>query len=220
MKPKNVPYAWFPDLGGSSTTKKVFTPSGDLDCVVRAERVIDATSTCVSTDTIHVFVREAPTLSIDSINQKENLVAYNVTGGTEPYKIFLDKTEVGSDPSGELRESPIGTHKLVATDVNECSDAAYFDITPIPVIPAEYFTPNNDGLNDTWTIENIDVYPRCNVKIYDRTGRMLANINSYDNELGWDGTYLGSPLPATDYWYVINLPEADRQLMGHFTLIR
>ena len=49
---------------------------------------------------------------------------------------------------------------------------------------------------------------------------MLANINSYDNEQGWDGTYLGYPLPATDYWYVINLPEADRQLMGHFTLIR
>jgi gliding motility-associated-like protein len=220
LKPKNVPYTWYPDLGGSSTTKKVFTPTGDLDCVVRAERVIDATSTCVSTDTIHVFVREAPTLSVDSINQKENVVTYTVAGGTEPYKIFLDKTEVGSDPYGELHDSPIGTHKLVAMDDNECSDAAYFEITPVPVIPAEYFTPNNDGLNDTWTIENIDVYPRCNVKIYDRTGRMLANINSYDNEQGWDGTYLGYPLPATDYWYVINLPEADRQLMGHFTLIR
>lgn len=220
LKPKNVPYTWHPELGGSSTTKKVFTPTGDLDCVVRAERVIDATSTCVSTDTIHVYVREAPTLSIDSINQKENMVAYTVTGGTEPYKIYLDKTEMGSDPTGELHDSPIGTHKLVAMDENECSDAAYFDITPVPVTPAEYFTPNNDGLNDTWTIENIDVYPRCNVKIYDRMGRMLANINSYDNEQGWDGTYLGHPLPATDYWYVINLPESDRQLMGHFTLIR
>ncbi len=220
LKPKNVPYTWQPDFGGSSTTKKVFTPTGDLDCVVRAERVIDATSTCVSTDTIHVYVREAPTLTIDSVDQKENLVAYTVTGGTEPYKILLDKNEIGTSPSGELRESPIGTHKLVAMDNNDCLDAAYFDITPIPVTPAEYFTPNNDGLNDRWTIENIDVYPRCNVKIYDRSGRMLANINSYDNETGWDGTYLGKPLPSTDYWYVINLPESDRQIMGHFTLIR
>ncbi len=220
LKPKNVPYTWYPELGGSSTTKKVFTPTGDLDCVVRAERVIDATSTCVSTDTIHVYVREAPTLSIDSIDQKENKVAYTVTGGTEPYKIFLDKTEIGSEPTGELHDSPIGTHKVVAMDENECSDESYFEITPVPVTPAEYFTPNNDGLNDRWTIENIDVYPRCNVKIYDRMGRMLANINSYDNEQGWDGTYLGYPLPATDYWYVINLPESDRQLMGHFTLIR
>lgn len=220
LKPKNVPYTWYPDLGGSSTTKKVFTPTGDLDCVVKAERVIDATSTCVSTDTIHVFVREAPTLSVDSVNQKENVVAYSVTGGTEPYKILLDKTVVGSDPTGELHDSPIGTHKLVAMDENECSDAAYFEITPIPVTPAEYFTPNSDGLNDRWTIENIDVYPKCNVKIYDRSGRLVADIDSYDNETGWDGTYLGHPLPSTDYWYLINLPESDIQLMGHFTLLR
>jgi len=220
LKPKNVPYTWYPDLGGASTTKKVFTPSGDLDCVVKAERVIDATSTCVSTDTIHVYVREAPTLSIDSINQKENLVAYNVTGGTEPYRIFLDKTQVGTEPTGELHESPIGTHKLVAMDVNDCTDDSYFEISPIPVIPSEYFTPNSDGTNDRWIIENIDVYPRCNVKIYDRMGRVVADIDSYDNENGWDGTYMGHPLPSTDYWYVINLPESDRQLMGHFTLLR
>ena len=220
LKPKNVPYTWYPELGGSSTTKKVFTPTGDLDCVVKAERVIDATSTCVTTDTIHVYVRESPVMSIDSVNQKENRVTYTVTGGTEPYSIYLDKNQVGSDASGVLNDSPIGSHKLVAIDANECSDGAYFDITPIPVIPSEYFTPNNDGLNDTWMIENIDVYPRCNVKIYDRTGRIVFNVDGYDNATGWDGTYLGNPLPSTDYWYVINLPESDLQLMGHFTLIR
>lgn len=220
LQPKNVPFTWQPDFGGASSTKKVFTPSGDLDCVVRAERVIDENSTCVSTDTIHVYVRESPTLSIDSVNQKENVVAYNVVGGTEPYSILLDKSVVGSEPSGELHDSPIGTHKLVATDANECEDAAYFDITPIPVIPSEYFSPNNDGLNDTWFIENIDVYPRCTVKIYDRMGRVVYDCDSYDNENGWDGAYQGNPLPSSDYWYVINLPESDTQIMGHFTLIR
>ena len=105
-------------------------------------------------------------------------------------------------------------------DVNDCTDDSYFEISPIPVIPSEYFTPNSDGTNDRWIIENIDVYPRCNVKIYDRMGRVVADIDSYDNENGWDGTYMGHPLPSTDYWYVINLPESDRQLMGHFTLLR
>lgn len=220
LEPKDVPYTWYPDLGGASSTKKVFTPSGDLDCFVKAERVIDEQHTCQSTDTIHVFVRESPTLNIDSIDQKENLVVYNVMGGTEPYSIALDKKDVGTEPSGELRESPIGTHKLVATDANQCTDEAYFDIEPIPVIPSEYFTPNKDGLNDTWFIENIDVYPRCNVKVYDRLGRVVYDKNSYDNEDGWDGTYNGKPLPSTDYWYVINLPESDIQIMGHFTLLR
>lgn len=218
--PNNVPFTWYPDLGGSSSQKKNFTPTGDMDCVVKAERVIDANSTCQTTDTIHVYVREAPIISIDSVNQKENIVGYSVTGGTEPYTLYLDKKEVGSDPSGELHDSPIGSHKLVVSDKNECEDAGYFDITPIPVIPSTYFTPNNDGVNDTWMIENVDVYPKCTVKIYDRFGRIVYEQDAYDNADGWDGTYGGNPLPASDYWYVINLPESDRQLMGHFTLIR
>lgn len=218
--PNNVPYTWYPDLGGANSSKKNFTPTGDMDCVVKAERVIDATSTCVTTDTIHVYVREAPVLSIDSVNQKENVVGYSVTGGEGPYQIILDKKEIGSDESGEIHDSPIGSHKLVVMDKNECEDAGYFEISPIPVIPATYFTPNNDGVNDTWLIENVDVYPRCNVKIYDRFGRIVYDHNAYDNEAGFDGTYAGNPLPASDYWYVINLPESDRQLMGHFTLIR
>lgn len=220
LKPSNVPYQWFPDLGGSNSSKKNFTPSGDMDCVVKAERVIDATSTCVTTDTIHVYVKESPVLEIEEVDQKANLVTYSVTGGSEPYKISLDKSVIGSDPAGEIKESPIGAHKLVVTDVNECSDAGFYEISPIPVTPMNYFTPNNDGENDTWYIENADVYPKCKVTVYDRLGRVIYQSQGYDNANGWDGTYNGQPLPSTDYWYVINLPESDMQLMGHFTLIR
>ncbi len=220
LKPSNVPYQWFPNLGGSNSSKKNFTPTGDMDCVVKAERVIDATSTCVTTDTIHVYVKESPVLEIESVDQRENLVIYSVTGGSEPYKFSLDKKDLGSDNSGEIRESPIGAHKLVVTDVNECSDAGFYEISPIPVTPMEYFTPNNDGENDTWYIENADVYPNCKVTVYDRLGRVVYQSQGYDNAAGWDGTYNGNPLPSTDYWYVINLPESDTQLLGHFTLIR
>lgn len=220
LKPSNVPYQWFPDLGGTNSSKKNFTPSGDMDCVVKAERVIDATSTCVTTDTIHVYVKESPVLEIESVDQKENLVTYSVTGGTEPYKLLLDKSVIGSDASGEIRESPIGTHKLVVSDINECSDAGYYEIAPVPVTPSEFISPNDDGDNDTWYIENVDVYPNCTVTIYDRLGRVIYKSQGYDNASGWDGTYNGHPLPSTDYWYVINLPESDTQLMGHFTLLR
>ncbi len=220
LKPGNVPFQWFPDLGGLNSSKKNFTPSGDMDCVVKAERVIDENSTCVTTDTIHVFVKESPVLEIEEVNQKENVVTYSVTGGSEPYKISLDKEVIGSDVSGEIHDSPIGSHKLVVTDVNDCSDGGYFEISPVPVTPMEYFTPNNDGENDVWTIENIDVYAKCQVTVYDRFGRIVYRSQGYDNAAGWDGTCNGQALPSTDYWYVINLPESDRQLMGHVTLLR
>lgn len=220
LKPSNVPYQWYPELGGSNSSKKNFSPSEDMDCVVKAERVIDATSTCVTTDTIHVYVKESPTLVIESVDQKENVVTYSVTGGSEPYKISVDKTVVGSDPSGEILESPIGSHKLTVTDDNECADAGYFEISPVPVTPSDYFSPNDDGENDRWYIENIDVYPNATVTILDREGRVLFKVQGYDNNEGWDGTYNGKKCISTDYWYLINLPESDTQLMGHFTLLR
>ena len=75
-------------------------------------------------------------------------------------------------------------------------------------------------MNDVWEIDNIDVYPTAKVSIYDREGRVVAEYVGYDNANGWDGTYNGNPLPSTDYWYVINLPAADTQYVGHFTLLR
>lgn len=218
LEPKDVPYEWIPSYAGSAT-KKNFPATEDVDVKVIATRLID-TVRCQTEDIIHVKVKDSPTLEIESVDQKENLVTYSVTGGTEPYKMYLDKKLVEPAVFGEIRESSIGTHKLVVSDDNECTDEGSYDISPIPVIPMEFFSPNDDGSYDTWYIENSDVYPNCTVTVYDRFGTVVYKSRGYDNNDGWDGTYNGKPLPSTDYWYVINLPESDTQLMGHFTLIR
>jgi gliding motility-associated-like protein len=83
----------------------------------------------------------------------------------------------------------------------------------------KYFSPNNDGINDTWqvlglktTFNNLsDVY------IYDRYGRFLVQLSGADEV--WDGTYQGEPLPADDYWFRLEL-EDGRVYTSHFSLIR
>jgi gliding motility-associated-like protein len=83
----------------------------------------------------------------------------------------------------------------------------------------KYFTPNNDGVNDFWNVKGIN--DRFNAKttiyIFDRYGKLLKQINPAGP--GWDGTFIGAPLPSDDYWYTIKL-EDGRQTKGHFSLKR
>lgn len=87
--------------------------------------------------------------------------------------------------------------------------------------PAEFFTPNGDGENDTWQINNIGCVEDVEVKIFDRAGKLLRHFPRYSNESGWDGTdEAGNKLPSTDYWFTINSTSKDILISGHVTLIR
>ncbi len=90
------------------------------------------------------------------------------------------------------------------------------------LIPDEVFTPNSDGVRDRWFIKNVELYSDLDVTIYDRTGKVVRVFKTYDNlENSWDGKDdKGRNLPSTDYWYVINVPESDKQYVGHVTLLR
>jgi gliding motility-associated-like protein len=83
----------------------------------------------------------------------------------------------------------------------------------------KYFSPNNDGINDTWKILGLKTTfnSLSNVYIYDRYGRFLAQISGPDET--WDGSYQGQPLPADDYWFKLEL-EDGRVYTGHFSLMR
>ena len=83
----------------------------------------------------------------------------------------------------------------------------------------KYFTPNGDGINETWKILGINsaFNAKSKVYIFDRYGKLLKQLDPLSD--GWDGTYLGKPMPATDYWFRTYL-EDGREFKGHFSLIR
>ena len=81
-----------------------------------------------------------------------------------------------------------------------------------------YFTPNNDGVHDFWQIKFSETEPDLVIKIFDRYGKWLTNINPRGR--GWDGTFKGKLLPASDYWFVVTRPSTNKEYTGHFTLKR
>ncbi|WP_340198590.1 T9SS type B sorting domain-containing protein [Ascidiimonas sp. W6] len=80
----------------------------------------------------------------------------------------------------------------------------------------KYFTPNNDGINDTFNLKDIEFYGSSQVFIFDRYGKLLKSANNVPFK--WDGTFNNKKLPSTDYWYRILIEG--QVYTGHITLKR
>jgi gliding motility-associated-like protein len=82
------------------------------------------------------------------------------------------------------------------------------------------FTPNGDGLNDTWRIFNIEGYADCTVEIYNRWGNRVFYSKGYPTP--WNGTQNSQPLPADTYLYVIRTQtkQGNAAQSGSVTIIR
>jgi gliding motility-associated-like protein len=80
------------------------------------------------------------------------------------------------------------------------------------------FTPNGDGTNDLWILPNINLYPDCTVKIFNRGGQQVFNSVGYS--IAWDGTFNGKTLPPDTYYYIIDLKHGQGVRSGSVSIIR
>ena len=157
-------------------------------------------------------------IAADSIDVHTREIITDDTKGTPPFSYWIvNQSDTSSSPIFyDLSFSP---HTAYVKDDNGCKNHfIFYNNAPQLSIP-EFFTPNGDGVNDTWVIGNLSEYfPNARIQIYDRYGKMISEISGEENS--WKGEYNGNLLPSTDYWYVINIGEIDRQFTGHFLLIR
>lgn len=77
-------------------------------------------------------------------------------------------------------------------------------------------SPNGDGVNDKWVIDNIDFYPNNEVRVFNRAGRLIYSKKGYDNS--WEGTLNGAPLAEGTYYYIIDF-GTDRPRLSSFITI-
>ncbi|MCJ8165348.1 gliding motility-associated C-terminal domain-containing protein [Pontibacter sp. E15-1] len=78
------------------------------------------------------------------------------------------------------------------------------------------FSPNGDGVNDTWEIANINYLPEAKVLVYNRWGNVIFERTNYRSD--WNGTYRGAPLPVSTYFYVITVPGG-RKFTGYVNIV-
>ncbi|WP_294962254.1 T9SS type B sorting domain-containing protein [uncultured Flavobacterium sp.] len=80
----------------------------------------------------------------------------------------------------------------------------------------KFFTPNDDGYNDTWIINSEYLATGSIIRIYDRFGRLITALTTNNS---WDGTYKGLDMPSSDYWFVATAANGN-EFKGHFSLKR
>ena len=163
-------------------------------------------------------VNEAPEiLQIADNAASEGLVSLVIGNGTPPYSVFLNGQSYGTNTNpGGLQ--PNTHYNVEISDANGCMAYGEFQTPGMPIDIPLFFSPNGDGINDAWKVDNLETYHGAAIEIYDRFGRKLCTLNADDD--GWDGTYNGHDMPMDDYWYIISIPEENRRISGHFTLKR
>jgi gliding motility-associated-like protein len=91
-------------------------------------------------------------------------------------------------------------------------------VIPLLIVPTNVFSPNDDGVNDTWRIKNIESFPDCEVYLYSRWGQRIFYSKGYTEE--WNGEYLGAAVPASTYYYIINLNNGLKPFKSFVTVVR
>lgn len=73
------------------------------------------------------------------------------------------------------------------------------------MIFADYFSPNNDGFNDTYVILNVENWPGNSLKVFNRWGEVVfieaPYTNDWDGTANQDGTFQGKKLPDGVYFF-------------------
>lgn len=156
--------------------------------------------------------------SISCIDQSDGAAIANVTGGYEGYVYdWYDGSNFNYHENLNNR-----WYTLSVTDVLNCNgvDSVYIESSSISCVqPVNTFTPNGDNYNDTWIIDNLELYPDLEMKIYNKWG-VLINDQS-KNYIPWEGNHKNNPLPSDSYYYIINLNKPNREILnGVITIIR
>lgn len=110
-------------------------------------------------------------------------------------------------------------YKLTVTGTGGCatSDELFIKVLKSPVVP-NAFSPNGDGINDTWNIQYLDSYPGCTIEIFDRYGTTIYSSRGYTTP--WDGKVKGSALPVGVYYYIINPKNGKKPFTGMVAILR
>ncbi len=139
------------------------------------------------------------------------------TNGTGDYEYSLDNGPWQEDSI--FTDVSIGIHEVQARDKNGCGMIS--NVILVFEYPL-FLTPNGDGNNDTWHVSGLDTQLNPYVYIRDRYGTLLKVLKPDD--LGWEGTYNGSDMPSSDYWFnlIYDYPPSGnkKQFQGHFSLKR
>ena len=182
--------------------------------------VVTNSNGCSKSRTVTVEPSNLATFeSIDIIDATENNTVNVIVSGEGTYEYrLLDENNVVYLPYQESNIFENVAPGIYTVSVRDIKNNCGIVNDKISVIGfPKFFTPNNDGINDTWQVYGVTnmFQPNTKILIYNRYGKLLKEVNPLG--IGWDGLYDGVKLPSDDYWFSIKLQDG-RIFKNHFSL--
>ncbi|AWH86754.1 hypothetical protein HYN59_17285 [Flavobacterium album] len=178
---------------------------------------LENVSGCFGYDVVSFTINIIPlpdivyTLDIVDFRESDNSITV-VMPDAEDYEFSLDGSDFSDNFVFEGLEA--GPHVVFIRAKTGCK--TIHENVVILNYP-KYFSPNGDGLHDTWRIPYLSLQPNASVTIFDRYGKVIDGFMGENP--GWDGNLNGKALPSTDYWFVLELANG-RKIHGHFAMLR
>jgi gliding motility-associated-like protein len=163
-----------------------------------------------------VAIVQPPTLVVEQNTDGSLKVQGTATAGNSVLITFPDNSTVTAIANSQGVFGPVSSVlpqvlksfvTAVATNTSGVSSSAVivnYEFQP-KVYISEAFTPNGDGINDTWVIYQLENFPNTTVRVYNRLGLEVFSAKDYKND--WDGHFNDSisVLPTSgSYYYQID----------------
>ncbi|MFC2124789.1 FG-GAP-like repeat-containing protein [Bacteroidota bacterium] len=172
------------------------------------------TKGCANKDSIDVSFQPSPEIIITF--DPDTILKPGVSVQLEASGALFYNWSPGVTLSDSTIANPIAspndttTYVVIGTDASDCQGRAEITIYPdggggIQVDPRNLFSPNSDGIDDTWVIGGIENYQDCTVLLYTDTGANVYEQTNYSND--WDAVYDGNDLPEGTYYYIIRCDD-------------
>jgi gliding motility-associated-like protein len=124
--------------------------------------------------------------------------------------------------SNQLRPTAaptVTTTYTLSAQLGSCASQSSMTVTVTPRLRIpNALSPNGDGRDDTWQIDNIGAYPDNRVLVFNRWGSKIFETSGYHRGNEWNGAISGQPAPVGTYYYVITLGNG-KSYSGPLTVV-
>jgi gliding motility-associated-like protein len=201
----------------TNATDAAYTPTVVGNYTVFATNIATGCRIPASTSLVGSYPPESISVELLSTSFSNNNIIEVTVIGVGEYEYRLDSGLWQSENVFERLTG--GEHTVYVRDLLNCNEISEVQII---IDYPKYFTPNGDGINDTWNIKGIATQPNSEIYIFDRYGKLLKQLKA--NGTGWDGTFNGNKIPTGDYWFVVKYNEpfdgTQKEFKSHFSLKR